>query len=182
MEFILEHHDDPDFVRLVQDVVAGAAHRHRPTEVLVVHIDNWFGDRWVRFAGKMFGAAGVRKPRATVPPFHPHRVRSEQRFVREAATSVYESARATRRLHRYQHSGENLQRYADLQTASGMFAWYSGNTLQNAVGSLMVYLVENDEAKCWYALLEKRGEWVCRKSVGISIERLMEYADGQPVQ
>jgi hypothetical protein len=52
--------DDADaFVSVVDGVVDGIARAHRPVEVVVVKIDNWFGDKWLKFSGKVFGALGV---------------------------------------------------------------------------------------------------------------------------
>src|SRR3982751_3555160 len=72
--------DDPAFLDLASRLIAGAALANGLNTVVAVHINHWFGERWLGFCGKLLGAAGVRSRRLdgelTPPPFHPHRVLS----------------------------------------------------------------------------------------------------------
>ena len=66
----------------------------RPPRQYVIRIDNWFGPKWMHFAGKFPAgkgfAVGVHKTILHVPPFVPHRVVAERVFAgpnyEEAAT------------------------------------------------------------------------------------------------
>ena len=71
----------------------------------VVKIDHWFGKRWLGFSGKAIGKLGVRKRKLTLPPFIPSRVMSVRRF-----TATGKAAGRFPRIHRWQRSGDNLQR------------------------------------------------------------------------
>ena len=72
--------DDGAFLDIAGRLIATATIENGFGVVVAVHIDHWFGDRWLGFYGKFLGAAGVRNRRLTdeltPPPFHPHRVQS----------------------------------------------------------------------------------------------------------
>lgn len=172
IELIPQHDDDPSFLDLVRRNIEGTTAACHPREVYVVHIDNWFGDRWVHFSGKLFGMAGVRMKRLTVPPFHPRRVRSEQHYKKDEDADEYRRTENHRRLHRYQESSQNLRRFVTTFGSSTMFVWYSGNSLANGAGSLMVYAVQGAETEWWYVSFERTSEWFIKKCVGISAERV----------
>jgi hypothetical protein len=175
IELTPEHHDDVPFLDLVQRAVDAEAKRQRPREVYVIHLDNWFGDRWVQFSGKLVGMAGVRMKRLTVPPFHPNRVRSQRHYCWDVEANDYCATDDNRRLHRYQESRQNLRRYLTDIASSAMFVWYSGNTLANGAGSLMVYIVEGDVTDRWYVSFERTSEWGVKKCVGISVDRMVPF-------
>src|SRR5687767_4502381 len=74
-----------------------------PSDLRVVHIDNWFGPRWRHFAGKVLGALGTRScERLVVPPFAQGRVLSEQAST--CTTDDWVRVPLQRPLHIRQHS------------------------------------------------------------------------------
>lgn len=70
--------DSGRFINIVTRIIMSVAAVSGWPRVYTVHIDNWFGSRWLSFRGKIFGAAGVRnrtlKYGLSLPPFHPNRV------------------------------------------------------------------------------------------------------------
>ena len=74
--------DSAEFVAEVRACIDGVLIANEPAELIVINIDNWFGQKWLHFAGKALGAVGVWRDHdgLTVPPFVPARVRSESRF------------------------------------------------------------------------------------------------------
>ena len=175
MELEREDHDAVEFVELVERIVSQAAESRRPRDIYVVHLDNWFGDRWCQFSGKILGIAGVRGGQLTVPPFHPRRVRSQSRY-RCGEDGSYQLARREPNLHRYQTSSANLYRWIANFSTSAMFVWYSGNSVKNGAGSLMVYHVHEGRTEYWYASFQKTASWSLTKTVGISPETLLTCA------
>ena len=77
--------DSAEFIRKVQALVVGGARDNMPARLYVIRIDNWFGPKWMHFAGKFTAgkgfAIGVHKKILHVPPFVPHRVIAEQVFA-----------------------------------------------------------------------------------------------------
>src|ERR1700751_5492356 len=77
--------DAAEFMDKLRALVAGVARSYEPARLYVVRIDNWFGPKWMHFAGKFTagkGAAiGVHKVTPHVPPFVPHRVVAERVFA-----------------------------------------------------------------------------------------------------
>ena len=68
--------DDSLFIEKASRLIAGATLTNGLSDVVAVHIDHWFGERWLGFCGKLLGCTGVRSRRLddelTPPPFHPH--------------------------------------------------------------------------------------------------------------
>src|SRR5207302_950625 len=73
--------DDQQFVTLVQRLIHGVVQSRMPKDYCVVRVENWFGDRWLNFSGKMLGVLSVRKNRTTFPPFVPSRLGSYTLFT-----------------------------------------------------------------------------------------------------
>jgi hypothetical protein len=105
--------DDAAFVDLAGRVIAGAAIEAELREIVVVHIDHWFGRRWLGFSGKILGAAGVRSRQLDCshapPPFHPRRVLSARHYGPSDARSFDFKSNVTW-LHGYRPSEENIRR------------------------------------------------------------------------
>jgi len=81
--------DDVDFVELISRFVSHYADAYKTPRICVVHVDNWFGARWLGFQGKISGAAGVRCRSVNdctlpTPPFKPSRIKSALELRRDA--------------------------------------------------------------------------------------------------
>src|SRR5450755_4563575 len=91
--------DDPTFISSVNCLTYGLVSRQgAPNELWIIHIDNWFDHKWLRFSGigrvdfqfpafmNRIDAApavfygGTRK--LAFPPFTPNRVLEQRSFVR----------------------------------------------------------------------------------------------------
>jgi len=62
---------------------------------------------------------------------------------------------------------------------SASFVWFSGNTLKNGRGTLMVYNVGPDEPVCWFAAFVRKPHWMLEKTKGIDLERVSELLVGE---
>lgn len=132
--------DSAEFMRKVQVIVVGVARDYEPARLYVIRIDNWFGPKWVRFAGKVSVGkhfyAGIHKVALHVPPFVPHRVVSERVF---AGPNCDETV-ARPPLHIECASMLALtRRIADVDKEAA-FIWFSSNSEAQQRGSIMVYL------------------------------------------
>jgi len=165
--------DDPQFLDWVEAVVIAVEKTFKTDLAFVVKIDNWFGKRWLGFSGKTLGALGIRKKKLTLPPFIPSRVVSQRRFWEDGTDPGRH-----RRLHRWQPSGENLQRYTEvvLQGAHGF--WYSGRSASNDRGSFMAYVSTPDGYWPWYVGLRRDENWRVVECIGIDIPELEMFARG----
>ena len=76
-------------------------------------------------------------------------------------------------LHLIQPSRNNLTKFIDRITKSGVFVWFSGDTEQSANGSLMIYTVANDSQNGWYASFRKANLWKINKVWGLSRNELL---------
>jgi len=172
--------DDLAFVRLIASILDAAVAEWTPDILIVIHIRNWFGQKWLRFSGKVVGARGVWEPELTLPPFHPHRVISQT--ASRLMNGEYRRFEAPP-LHVLQTSSQNLRRKMLRQTRSGVFAWWTSHTAANRRGSLMVYSQIEDESSTWFLDLKKDGSWKVNTSLGIPdavIKKCMEAGELLP--
>jgi len=169
----LRKNDDPRFLALVRRSVSGSVLSCRPSDVFVIRIDHWFDHKWFAFAGKLLGGLAFHKPqRLTVPPFIPERVVSEDAFKLGIDRASYHRTRGPR-LHRYQHSGENLSRFIGHISKSAVFIWFSGDTAHEEHGSIMVYSIQGETQGGWYGSFRRRTDWQLHKVQGLSRSELM---------
>lgn len=129
--------DSVEFIGKARAIAIGVARDYEPARLYVIRIDNWFGPRWMHFAGKALGLIGVNLISPLhVPPFVPHRVMAERVF----AGPDYEEAVAMPPLHIECPSSRALhRRIADIDK-DATFVWFSGDSESQRRGSAMVYL------------------------------------------
>ena len=127
--------EDPQYLEWFEAVITGVDEALKTDLFFVVKIDNWFGEAMAWLLGKTLGALGFRKEKLTLPPFVPARVVSQHRFW-QAGTDPGRR----KRLHVWQRSGENLQRYTEIVLKGASAFWYSGRPASNGQASFMAYV------------------------------------------
>ncbi len=132
--------DSAEFMEKVRALTVGVALDYKPARLYVVRIDNWFGPKWMHFAGKFSVAKGagfgVHPMTLHVPPFVPHRVVAERVF----AGPDYEETVVAPPLHIECPSKQALLRLiADIDKDAAFF-WFSGESEAQKRGVVMVYL------------------------------------------
>jgi hypothetical protein len=170
IELIPSEYDDIAFLSLVERIVNGALITLQVREVYIVHIDNWFDLKWLywRSRGKelcipLLDSNRVRKEdhfimELCVPMFDPNRVRSEKHFLWDENCSQWTSVEHPKPLHLRQPGRPSLAQPLERFSKSAAFIWYSGNTVINRAGSLMLYLSGAD-GYAWYASFMKNEHW-----------------------
>jgi hypothetical protein len=128
--------DSAEFMGKARALAIGVARDSEPARLYVIRIDNWFGPRWMLFAGKAIGLVGVHKTRLHIPPFVPSRVVEQRVFV----GPDYEETVAAAPLHIECPSKQALsRRIADIDKDAA-FLWFSAESEAQKRGSVMVYL------------------------------------------
>jgi hypothetical protein len=140
-EFIsTQQGDSAHFVEKVRALAIGVARDYEPARLYVVRIDNWFGPKWMHFAGKFSVASGlgvgVHKTRLHVPPFVPQRVLAERVF----AGPSYEEIVMRSPLHIECTSKEALHRRIEDIDIDAVFLWFSSESEEQKRGAVMVYV------------------------------------------
>jgi hypothetical protein len=132
--------DSVEFVEKVRTLAIGVAGDYEPERLYVIRIDNWFGPKWMKFAGKFTAgkhmAIGVHKKRLHVPPFVPQRVVAERVFV----GPDYEETVVAAPLHIECASKEALKRRIEDIDKNAAFVWFGGESEAQGRGAVMVYL------------------------------------------
>ena len=170
---LIEHteNDDERFLALVSRISSTTIQDLRPADVFVTRIDHWFDH-------KLLGALGVHKrKRLTIPPFMPRRVSSHHAYTLDAGTASYEVA-SVPPLHRHQQSSDNLTRFIDRVSQSGVFIWFSGGTADADHGSVMVYSSQAESQSGWYASFRRADDWRLHKVQGLSTPELRRLIEG----
>lgn len=157
--------DDPSFIKLISSFVNAYLASTSANRIYLIHIDNWFGERWLGFAGTFRGAAGIRQRRGkigvdeaarslAIPPFRPSRVLAYAGFMLSEDGTVIEIPAFP--LHCEKNGGCIRTLFGN-----GLYAWYSGNTAQNSTGCLMVYELNPGGQDAWYLNFstDEFGKW-----------------------
>ncbi len=131
--------DSVEFITKARALAIGVAQDYEPAHLYVIRIDNWFGPKWMHFAGKFTagkGAAiGVHKSRLHVPPFVPSRVLGQRVFV----GPDYEETVAAAPLHIECPSKQALSRRIEDIDKDAAFVWISRESEVQKRGTVMVY-------------------------------------------
>jgi hypothetical protein len=181
--------DDPYFVASLVAIVNGLGKRNEPDELWVIKIDNWFDQKWLRFSGigvvdfnwgglNRFDAAldEFYQNKVTFPPFNPNRIVSQSSFLRTGDHYLESPLPALPHKLEKQSSKANLLRRVHNFSRSACFVWYSGNTVTNGKGSVMVYELSTERVDCWFASFNRLDEWTLQATKGASrddVERLL---------
>jgi hypothetical protein len=172
IELLATERDDPEFVALASAFVSHYADLYAHETVKVIQIDNWFGERWLGFAGKYKGIAGMRNASLHLilpkPPFRPSRVVSCYDFIRREDGVLARTVGEFGHLHAEKNGGVVWHIYR-----RGLYCWYSGNTRANTTASLMMYDVsraaeDRTGYDAWYVGFDKRQGWQFTKSRNVS--------------
>ncbi len=168
----IKQNDDPGFISIVESSLNNITNNLNPDDIYIVCIDHSFDHKWLAYSGKLGGFIPVWNKRITVPAFNPNRVLKIQHIrYPNSKTSVKESSR-NKPLHQFYPAMGNIRYYIDELTNAGVFCWYSGNTINNTSGSLMVYTVVNNSIDYWYASFVLDNKWKCNKTKNIGREQL----------
>ena len=174
IEWAASEGDDIGFLEIAARTVNGALADLQVCEVYLVRIDNWFDFKWL---GWWSSWKHGELTELCVPAFNPNRVRSQDHFVWDVDSSRWIAAGHGTPLHVHQ-LGLQLSNRRMLRTVSksAAFIWYSGNTLANRVGSLMVYQ-SGAEDYAWYAGFAKKDRWIVGDGNRISRSELKSFDD-----
>ncbi|HEV3262569.1 MAG TPA: hypothetical protein VG013_37300 [Gemmataceae bacterium] len=174
IELVPAETDDAAFLSLAQRIVNGAIAELKMREVYIVHVDNWFDHKWL---GWWSSWKHKELKHLYVPPFNPNRVRSQNRFIWELNSSQWTHAESGKPLHLRQ-PGRCLSRAQPLDRFSkpAAFIWYSGNTVTNGAGSVMLYL-SGAEAYAWYASFRKGERWTVADEFRVTRRELASFEE-----
>jgi hypothetical protein len=171
-------------------VVDGLLTEYVPKELYIIAIDNWFDHKWLRFSGigvvpfefpAFMNAVDsalheFRQDKVTFPAFSPSRVIGQSYFAKDGRTTAYvkQGRHAEPYKKRRQPSGNNLHRRIQDISDSGLFVWYSSNTIANDRASMMVYAVRNAQVVTWFAAFRKTDRWKVHATKGIDREFIQQ--------
>lgn len=180
IELDLDDDDDPAFAEVVQRVIVGVALATAPPELVVVKIDNWFGNKWLGFSHKVHGALGLWRDELRIPPFVPARVVARTFFSRRPDGPGYVRMVPRFAIHVRQTSAANdVRRVKDLAPESALF-WWSGKSARNGRGSLMAYVPTQDGHTGWHAELQSDGPWRVVGTTRTTPAEIAAFADAAP--
>ena len=80
-------------------------------------------------------------------------------------------------VHVKQPSKKNLHRKLKNSIDSGLFLWWSSNTVNNLKGSVMAYVQIEEKSSSWYASFEREPDWRINKTKGIPVSQLKHFIE-----
>ncbi len=169
----LNKHDDPQFIGLVSNILHSCIDRYHPADVYVVEIDHCFDRKWQRFSGKALGLIGTWNRRLVIPPFDPRRVVSQRYYRSNMPPSDSYHLATARPLHIEQSGGDSALRRLAQVSESGIFLWYSGETMNTNQASVLVYQIDASGTSDWLASFTRKGQWKLNRVRDIS-RRVLE--------
>jgi len=183
--------DDNDFIDLLNSLLNGLLIQQAPEQLWVIQIDNWFDHKWLRYSGNgsvasefpaswssslmdRFASVKVQfwQSKLTFPPFAPDRVVGQWSFLRSNQGYVEAPLPELPHSKSRRSTNSNLQKRVENFAGSATFVWYSGNTLKNGRGSMMVYNIKSPQPVCWFAALGRNSEWKLERTKGIDKEQV----------
>lgn len=170
--------DAPPFVAIVEAVAAGILSAHRPWRMRVIHVDNWFGPKWLFFNGKIGGHTGLRMTwtgELTMPPFVPSRILAVWSWE-QIGRSRYVRTLSGAGLHISQPGSANLARTSSATAPGEALVWYSGNTAKSLRGSIMAYIPTGSAHSAWYVGLAANPAWHLVMTKGTSRDEFLRLA------
>jgi hypothetical protein len=180
IEMSVGGNDDPGFIEALNSIVSELIADNAPEQLWIIQIDNWFDHKWLGFSGYGLIASNIPLDRydtvkaesyqekVTFPPFAPNRVMRQFSFVRIGDGYTESPLPALPHGDERKHSETNLRRRIQDFTRSGCFVWYSGNTVVNGRGSVMVYVVTVNHVECWFAAFNRQEEWKVQTTKGVT--------------
>jgi hypothetical protein len=189
--------DDNDFVDLLNALLNALLAQQTPEQLWVIQIDNWFDHKWLRYSGSgsvaskfpvdwtssfMDRFASVKeqfwRDKLTFPPFAPDRVVGQWSFMHAIGGYIEVSLEKLPHRETRRRSHSNLNRRVEDFARLASFVWYSGNTLKNGRGSLMVYVIGPDKPICWFAAFGRKSGWMLERTKGIEKEQVSRLLFG----
>jgi hypothetical protein len=187
--------DSAEFIAKARALAIGVARNYEPAHLYVIRIDNWFGPKWMHFAGKFTAgerprgfptaSIGVHKTRLHVPPFVPSRVVGQRVFV----GPDYEETVAAAPLHIECQSQQALSRRIVDIDKDAAFLWFSGESEAQKRGSVMVYLPDAFDATAprrtglrdcdafYVGFSQRNGDWEPAMLRGVSLTEVAHLGE-----
>ena len=157
--------DDECFIHLARRVLQWIINQIDPNEVIVTRVDDVFDHKWLGFSGlKQIPFDGilmrdsesrqsVQRAPSSFPSFHPRQIKDCLRFVRDENQYTLVEPKLDSPAAESPSGTESLRNLLARNLASGdrqgssesatVYAWFSGNSNENARGSLMVASVNS---------------------------------------
>ena len=178
--------DDPRFLTLVKMIINRIDDQRQTDEIWIVRIKGWFDHKWLTFSGKglvPFDPYCLCDPpvalgeffqnKTTFPPFTPNRVLKHQRWIHEGSSKL----KGLVHPRQFESSARNLHRRVEHFSQSGLFIWYSSNSIETGQGAIMVYCIERGAIETWYASFRLDTHWTLQQTKGIDRKKVMEYLE-----
>jgi len=183
----------------IPEIISGIAATYKFPKFYLVEIENWFGPKWLGFAGKFLGIAGMRyrnfEGKATskkgregnvpVPPFVENR-RNIQLLFELQDDGTYDANSIGEQVHHVGGTTGNLNRFANKLYPETAFFWYGlagrGHPTKLPEASckdrisLMGYVPYEKEMWTWYLDLHRQdGSWKVETLKNITADEIAAF-------
>jgi hypothetical protein len=172
MEIECEQNDAPEFIEQIRACVEGVARLQRPSKLILVKINTWFGPKWLPFSAPTRDPeAGIQASHLSMPLFVPNRVISQRSFM----GPDYIEEKTARSIHAAVRTSNARQRLVSDLPLGVAIVWYSGNSKHTGRGSLLVYQPMGNCYHPWYANWVGNGAWRLGLAKGTAVQDVVRF-------
>jgi len=183
-----EDGDNKKYLAGISSLIATLVKENEPKNLYVTRINKWFDHKWLKYSGKgrvkFEGSPFIDtsldafwRDKLTFPPFNPKQIGEQFYWSRNSDGTYSAGEKEPRWIYKRElrSSADNLNKRVTDFTESGLFVWFTSFTEKNMHGSLMVYLVKNDDVMAWYASMKNDNHWTIDKTKGINKKLVEEW-------
>ncbi len=164
------------FIENLNKIICHSVNSYNTKDIFITKIDNWFDQKWMCFSGTLMHEISIWAiSEIKIPPFHPNRVRDTSFY--EKQDDLYVKSELQSPLHIFQKGSANLKRKIIDITTDGLLIWYSGNSESNEVGTIMIYIVKEEECQPLFITFKKGKDWNASQTSGILMKEVKEILE-----
>lgn len=168
-------YDHHGFVWTIDKIANSVISKYLPDDIYMIRMKNGFDFKWVEFSGVANFQLGEWRDYLTIPPFKPDRVVSQVTY-RKDEYNQYNKIDASP-LHEMNSDSSDLRKRISSLTQSGIFVWWSGNTVFNKKGCQLIYIRHRNKSLAWYVSFWKGDKWDIFKSKGIAKSEIEAFLE-----
>ncbi len=180
--------DEKKYIAAISSLIAVLVKEKQPEHLYVIRINKWFDHKWLKYSGKgrvKFEGSYLTdtaldsfwRDKLTFPPFNPKQIVDQLHWCRKSDGTYGGCDKKPKLIYKRQlrSSAKNLNNRVSEFTKSGLFVWFTSNTKPNMHGSILVYLIADEEATAWYSSFKQESNWVVDKTKGIEKKQVEQW-------
>jgi len=186
--------DDQKFISQLLDLIEEYHRQAESRDIFLIKVDNWFDHKGLGYAGKskiginngLEQIDSIIRPTwkfendVTIPSFNPNRIFEEHHFLYKN-NKILLKENVSNFVHPKEHKkGLKVLNNKIIDfSSSGLFVWFSSNTIINRKGSMMLYRISDEKVTGWYASFIFKEKWKVNKVKNMDRDTIINLFGGK---